>query len=112
MTTKLVSDGEVWNHTPAGNVLSGAVIVMGATVGVAITDIAATKTGAVAVSKTFQLPKKAADTFAQGAKVYWDAVTNGGECTTTVGANTLMGRAESAAAAATTTLRVCLNMGA
>jgi predicted RecA/RadA family phage recombinase len=72
-----------------------------------LADIAADATGSVQVTGVFQLPKKAADTVAQGALVYWDATNQ--QITTTASGNTLAGFAAHAAAATTTAVDVKIN---
>lgn len=107
MTKKFKAEGEVWNHVASGAKSSGAVIVMGARVGVALTDIANGATGSVAVRGVFALSKKSGDTFAQGAACYWDAANS--YVTSTSSGNTLAGSAAAAAASADTTMDVALN---
>jgi predicted RecA/RadA family phage recombinase len=107
MTKLFVQPGNVLDHSPAAAVASGAVVVIGARVGVALADIAANATGSLQVTGVFQLPKKAADTIAQGALVYWDATNS--QITTTASGNTLAGFAANAAAASVTSVNVKIN---
>lgn len=107
MTKRFVQPGNVLDHTPAAAVNSGAVLVIGARIAVALADIAADATGSVQVTGVFELPKKAADTVAQGALVYWDATNS--QITTTASGNTLAGFAAHAAAATTTAVDVKIN---
>lgn len=107
MTKRFVQPGNVLDHTPASAVNSGAVLVIGARIGVALADILANATGSVQVTGVFNLPKKAADTVAQGALVYWDATNQ--QITTTATGNTLAGFAAQAAAASTTAVDVKIN---
>ncbi len=107
MTKLFVQPGNVLDHTPAADVASGAVVVIGARVGVALADIAANATGSLQVTGVFQLPKKSADTIAQGALVYWDATNS--QITTTASGNTLAGFAANAAAASVTSVNVKVN---
>ena len=107
MTKRFVQPGNVLDHTPAAAVNSGAVLVIGARIGVALADILANATGSVQVTGVFNLPKKAADTVAQGALVYWDATNQ--QITTTASGNTLAGYAAQAAAASTTAVDVKIN---
>ncbi len=72
MTTLGVQRGDVIDHTPGSAVSSGDVVELGNTIGVALTDIAAGATGAVAVEGVFTLPKVSAAVFAQGEKLIWD----------------------------------------
>lgn len=107
MTKRFVQPGNVLDHTPATAVNSGNVLVIGDRVGVALADIAANATGSVQVTGVFSLPKKAADTVAQGVKVYWDATNQ--QITTTASGNTLAGYAAQAAAATVTVVDVKIN---
>lgn len=82
MTDKFVARGDVMNFTTAGAVSSGAVVVTGHTLGVALK--AATASGEVipvAVEGVFELPKVSAAVFAQGEKLIFDvsAASGAGE---------------------------------
>jgi predicted RecA/RadA family phage recombinase len=88
-------------------ILSGAVVVIGTKVGVALADIASGATGSVQMAGVFEVNKLSTDVVAQGALLYWD--TGNSRMTTTVGSNTLAGYAHVAAAAAVTTVQVVLN---
>lgn len=107
MTKRFIQPGNVLDHTPSAAVASGDVVVIGVRVGVALTDIAANDTGSLQVTGVFNLPKKSADTVAQGAAVYWDATNK--QITTTASGNTLAGYAAQAAGAATTAVDVKIN---
>jgi predicted RecA/RadA family phage recombinase len=107
MTNRFVQSGEVLDHTPAGAVANGQMVVIGARVGIALAAIAAGATGALAVTGVFTYNKLSTDTMAQGALVYFDAANN--RLTTTVGSNVLAGIAAAPAAATTTTVQVSLN---
>ena len=74
MTKTYVSEGNVVNYTNAGSAIAaGAVVVMGHTIGVALTDIAATTgVGAVAIEGVFTVPKVSAAVFAVGEKLIYD----------------------------------------
>jgi predicted RecA/RadA family phage recombinase len=75
MTTNYVFSGETLNYTNSGvtTINSGAVVVVGNLVGVALTTILVGGTGAVATSGAFTLPKVAGSAWVQGAKLLWDA---------------------------------------
>lgn len=107
MTTKFKQPGKVLDYVAGATIVSGAVVVAGAWVGVALADIANTATGPVAVEGVYTLAKKSADTFVQGAVVYWDAVN--GQITSTASGNTAAGHAFNAAGAGVTTIDVKLN---
>ncbi len=73
MTTKHVQRGDVIDYVNAGSAIAaGAVVVLGHTIGVALTDIATGATGAVAVEGVFTVPKVSAAVFAQGEKLIYD----------------------------------------
>ena len=109
MATNYVAEGANWNYTPGSAVASGAVVLMGATLGVALTAIPANTTGAVAVDGVFTIAKVSGDVVAQGAKLYW--VTASSNLSTTASGNTYAGRAYEAAGSGTTTVRIRLNFG-
>ena len=75
MATNFVSDGDVipWTNTTGSAVASGALIVLGTTLGIALGAIAAGATGSVAVEGVFVVPKVSGAVFVQGEKLLWDA---------------------------------------
>lgn len=99
--------GDVLDHTAAANLTSGQVVVMGARIGIAVTDIADGQSGAVRVKGVVELAKASADVVAQGALLYWSAVN--GNLTVTSSGNTLAGYAAAAAGSGATTVRLHLN---
>lgn len=99
--------GDVIDYTPQAAVASGAVVVIGARVGVAVKDIAAGETGPLRVKGVAEVAKLGTDTPAQGALLYWDAANS--RATTTAGGNTLAGYAAKAAGNGTTTVWLHLN---
>lgn len=108
MTTKFKTRGVVMDYTNAGAaIVSGQVLVIGAKIGVALTDIATGATGSVQMAGTFELNKLVTDVVAQGALLYWDAGNS--RLTTTVGANVLAGYAYLAAANGVTAQQIVLN---
>jgi predicted RecA/RadA family phage recombinase len=109
MARNHIQPGVVADYANAtgSTILSGAVVVMGARIGVALVDIPDGQTGSVQVKEVFSLPKKATDVIGQGDLVYWDATP--GEITTTATDNTLAGYAFAAAADGATDVRVDLN---
>ncbi|RYF54922.1 MAG: DUF2190 family protein [Comamonadaceae bacterium] len=102
-----VQIGDVLDYTPGGAVASGAVVVIGARIGIAVTAIAAGETGALRVKGVVELAKLGTDTPAQGALLYWDAGNS--RLTTTAGSNVLAGYAAKAAGNGTTTVWLHLN---
>ena len=88
-------------------VLSGGVVIAGEIKGIAAGHAASGAPVDVQTSGVFDLPKVAANTFALGAAVYWDATA--GLATTTASGNTKLGVAVEAAAASTATVRIRLS---
>lgn len=109
MSKNFIQEGNVLNYTPSGaDVASGDVIIMGAIAGVAKTDIADGKTGAVHITGVYSLPK-ASGAIGQGVKLYWSAANS--NVTTTASGNTLIGVAAAAALTADASVPVLLNVG-
>lgn len=77
MTTKFQEVGEVKSWTNGGSaVVSGAVVVMGSLLGVAITDIAAGAVGAVKIEDVFlAMPKTTGTAWTLGLSLNWDVST-------------------------------------
>ena len=74
MATNYEQKGYVIDYTnPGADIASGDVVVIGSTMGVALTDILAGETGAVQISNVFNLPKADAADISQGDPVYWIA---------------------------------------
>lgn len=103
--------GKVLNYknTTGSTVLSGALVICGALVGVAVTDILNGEVGAVNLEGVYTLPKATGVAIAQGAKVYW--VTADSNLTTTVSSNTYIGYADVAGLTADAILNVILGNG-
>lgn len=83
-------------------------MLIGAIGGVAKTDIADGKTGAVHISGVFSVPK-ASGAVTQGALLYWDS--NNENLTTTASGNTLVCVAAEAAASGDANVKILLNVG-
>lgn len=107
MTNRYKAPGNTWTHTPASAVANNAIVLMGATVGVALAAIAASTPGPVAVKGVYTLPKLSTDVVAQGALLYWDNTNT--RLTTTASGNTLAGRAAAAAGNGVSTVDIDLN---
>lgn len=108
MTTRFVQQGEVMDYVNGGSaVASGAVLVIGVRVGVALADIAANATGSVAMEGVFTVAKVSGTAFAQGVALYWDATNS--RTTTTASGNTLAGYAFTSAASGATEVNLKLN---
>lgn len=88
-------------------VLSGGVVIAGEIKGVAAVDAAVGDDVDVVTAGVFDLPKTAANAFALGAVVHWNATT--GLATSTASGNTRLGVATEAAPADTGTVRVRLS---
>ena len=101
-------DGDSINYTPAVAVVAGVVVVQGTLLGIAKVAIPADTLGALAVQGIFTFAKGvlSTDALTAGATVYWDS---GNEvATATSGGNTFLGKVETAALAADTTVDVRL----
>lgn len=109
MATNYVQEGRALNYTPSGaDVASGDLVILGTIAGVAKTDIADGKTGAVHICGVFSLAK-ASGAVTQGAKLYWSSANS--NVTTTASGNTLIGVAAAAAASGDASIPVLLNVG-
>jgi predicted RecA/RadA family phage recombinase len=101
-------DGDSINYTPTVAVVAGDVVVQGTLIGIAKVAIPANTLGALAVKGIFRFAKGvlSTDALTAGATVYWDA---GSEvATATASGNTFLGKVETAAAAADSTVDVRL----
>lgn len=72
MATNAVQDGEVMVITAGSNISSGAVVKVGGTLGVALTDIANGEQGAIQIEGVFTVPKVSGAVIAQGESLTWD----------------------------------------
>lgn len=84
-----ISSGNTLSLAAPYAVVSGAGALVGATFGVASTDLANGIVGEFAVVGVFELAKTSANTPAAGAKAYWNDTAK--EITTTSTSNTLVG---------------------
>lgn len=77
MANNHIQPGKVLDYTNATGapIASGSVVAVGTTLGVALADIAAGATGAVAIDGVFAVPKVAGTAITQGAAVIFQAVT-------------------------------------
>lgn len=107
MTTKFKASGRVMDYAAAANIASGAILVIGTKVGVALTDIASGTTGSVQMAGVFEVSKLSTDVMAPGALVYWDA--GNARLTTTVASNVLAGYVFAAAGNGTPVVQIVLN---
>ncbi len=109
MATNFIQEGKTLDYTPSGaDIASGDFVLIGAIGGIAKTDIADGKTGAVHVSGVFSVPK-ASGAVTQGQKLYWNSTNS--NLTTTASGNTIVGVAAEAAASGDANVKVLLNGG-
>jgi predicted RecA/RadA family phage recombinase len=102
-----VSDGKYIDHTPAGALASGDVVVQGDLVGVVLRPLSASELGALAVDGVFDFAKNTGVAYTVGTILYWDDTNN--VVTTTASGNKQIGKVARAAASADTTVRVRLS---
>ena len=108
MATNYVQEGKALNYTAGADIKSGDFVLIGALGGVAKTDIANGKSGAVHVKGVFSVAK-ASGAVTQGAKLYWNSTNS--NLTTTASGNTIVGVAAEAAASGEATVKLLLNVG-
>lgn len=107
MATNFVQPGRTLTIPAPATVASGGVVIAGAIVGIAQGDAVAAAPVDVTTEGVWELPKTAANAFAVGGAVYWNAET--GLATSTASGNTKLGVATEAAPADTATVRVRLS---
>lgn len=108
MAKNYVGEGDVLDYTAGGvAVASGALVVMGKRVGIALGDIPPLTTGAAAVTGTWNVNKAVGEAVAQGDELYWDDVND--RLTKTANANTLAGYATAAAGAGAASVSIKIN---
>lgn len=98
--------GRVTFIAPAGGIVSGQGVLLNALFGVASYSADEGASCEMRTGGVFLLPKAAADTWAQGVKLYFK--TSDKTVTTTASGNTLIGYAEQPAVADVTETRVLL----
>lgn len=102
-----LGDADILTFTaPAGGVVSGAGVQIGAVFGVAQATVAAGAPFAMVTEGRFVLPKVSAQAWTEGAKLYWDDTAK--NVTTTASTNKLIGVAAAAAANPSATGAVAL----
>ena len=103
-----VQPGDVITMTiPSGGLAAGAGYLNGYLFGVAAVGGAEGEEDEFSTRGVFDLPKKAGDTPAVGARLYWDATNH--ELTTTASGNTRVGVALKAALSGDATVRIRLD---
>jgi predicted RecA/RadA family phage recombinase len=99
-----IQEGHYIDHTPAGALASGDVVVQGDLVGVTLRPLAAGETGSLAVDGVFDFNKNTGVAYTVGTILYWDDTNN--VVTTTAAGNKAIGKVVRAAASADTTVRI------
>ncbi|SDH40969.1 MULTISPECIES: DUF2190 family protein [unclassified Duganella] len=108
MAKNYVQEGDELNYTAGGTaVAGGAVVLIGARIGIVLGDIAANATGVVSVTGVWQVAKLATDVVALGVDLYWDAANS--RLTTTASGNAKAGYAFTAAGNGVTTVNIKIN---
>jgi predicted RecA/RadA family phage recombinase len=102
-----VAEGLTIDHTPSAQRLAGACTLIGAMVGVAVADVAASTSGVFRIKGVFNLPKLSTDVVAQGVQLYWDNTNL--RWTLTSAGNTAAGKAYAAAGNGVATVDVIIN---
>lgn len=112
MAQNYVQPGDVMQYTAGGAIASGAAVLVGDLLGVALGAAAANgDIISVAVEGVFSIPKRthaSSAAMAQGSKVYWDATNSVLDNTDNVGANKHVGYAFETAASTAATVNVRL----
>lgn len=72
MAKNFIQPGKVISFTPQSAVVSGQVVVIGQTLGVALTDIAGGVAGEAQIEGVFEVPKVSAAVFGNGETLTWD----------------------------------------
>jgi len=74
MAKNHIQEGRVmnWTNSTGADVLSGAVVLVGVMVCVALGNIADGEEGRLATEEVFELPKAAGLAIDQGDRLYWD----------------------------------------
>lgn len=84
-------NGDTIKHTPGGNIIAGAVIVIGEKVCIAKHDILAGVEGELDTNGVFNFAKDNTTAFAQCVKVYWDVADQEATEDADSGTNKLIG---------------------
>jgi len=107
-TVTLVRDADGYvDYTPGSAVTAGDVVVQSKLLGVATADISANAKGALAIRGVFRFPKNtgSGNSFAAGAKVYWNTSSDKATSTNT---DAYAGLAIAAASTSASTVDVLL----
>lgn len=102
-----ISEGKILNYTAGGTILSGAPVVFGNRVGIAMQKMVSGEIGAILIEGVVEINKVSAQAWAVGDVIFWDAAAS---LFTTVGtANTIAGYASETAANPSSTGRLSLS---
>ena len=108
MAKNYIQEGEILTVTAGATaIVSGAVVLIGKRVGIALADIPALGAGSASVTGVWAVTKLGADAVAQGDLLYWDAANS--RLTTTAAGNTLAGFAAAPAGAGVGTVNIKIN---
>ena len=96
---QFVQQGNSIDHTPAGAITAGDVVVQGDLIGIAQVDCVANQLGALAVTGVFDIDKATGvgTGIAVGTKVYWDVADQQAKADDEAGANKYLGKTIAAA---------------
>lgn len=109
MASNYLFTGDVLDYTNGGGatIASGAPVLVGNRLGIALVNIPAGGTGSVRMRGVFTVAKLSTDAVAQGDLLYWDATNS--RLTTTASTHKLAGFSAAAAGAGVTTVAISLN---
>ena len=107
---QFVQQGNSIDHTPAGAITAGDVVVQGDLIGIAQIDCAADQLGALAVTGVFDIDKATGvgTGITVGTKVYWDVADQQAKADDESGANKYLGKTIAAVGDDDATVRVRL----
>lgn len=109
MANNYLYTGDVLDYTNGGgaNISSGAPVLVGSRLGIALVNIPVSGTGSVRMRGVFTVAKLSTDVVAQGDLLYWDATSS--RLTTTASTHKQAGYAAAAAGTGVTTVAISLN---
>lgn len=108
MAKNYIQEGDVLDYAAGGAAIaSGAVVLTGKRIGIALQDIAANAAGTLSVTGVWSIAKLGTDVIGVGDLLYWDAANS--RLTATAGGNTLAGYATAPAGNGVTTVSIKIN---
>lgn len=108
MAKNYIQEGEILTVTAGATAIaSGAVVLIGKRVGIALADIPALGAGSASVTGVWAVAKLGTDAVTQGDLLYWDAANS--RMTATAAGNTLAGFAAAPDAAGATFVHIKIN---